>query len=90
VNDEIDERLERLRSATDGVRPRADFSARVLGAVSAKAKPAVDFWSQLPRAARWFVPVAALTALVSLGLAASDRTDVDDAVVANWDEADVE
>ncbi len=90
MNDEMDERLERLRKATDGVRPRADFTARVLGAVSAKAAPAMDFWSQLPRAARWFVPVAALAAVVSIGFAATNQNDVDDAVVANWDEADVE
>lgn len=81
--DEIDERLERLKGATASVRPRADFSARVMAAARAGRSTEVDsgFWAQLPRAARWVIPAAALMAALSIGFAAADANVVDDAVV---------
>jgi hypothetical protein len=86
---EIDERLERLTKATENVRPRADFTARVMGAVA--SKPEADgFWFQIPRAARWFVPAAALAAALAIGVAVTNQGDVDDAMAANYDEADLE
>lgn len=89
-HDEIDERLSRLTSATSNVKPRADFTARVMQATRARS-PGLDtgFWAQLPRAARWVVPAAALLAMVSIGMAATDDGGVDDAIVSA-DEGDVD
>ena len=89
--EQIDERLARLTKATETVRPRADFTARVMSAATASAKPELDgFWTQLPRAARWFIPAAALAAAVAIGVAVSNQGDVDDAMAATYDEAELE
>lgn len=90
--DDIDEKLERLTSATANVRPRSDFNARVLAAARAGRSPAIEggFWAQLPRAARWVIPAAALAAALSIGFATADANAVDDAVVSTDDDGEVD
>ncbi|CAN5741876.1 hypothetical protein BH09MYX1_BH09MYX1_31910 [soil metagenome] len=91
--DHIDERLARLTKATENVRPRPDFTARVMSAATASAPPKVEldgFWAQLPRAARFFIPAAALAAVGAIGVAVQNQTDVDDAMAATYDEAELE
>ncbi len=88
MSEEIDERLERLKKATEEVRPRADFAARVMSRVASEQ----SFWFELPRVARVFVPVAALAAAAALawGIATKDSvdgalTDIDDdGVEVSW------
>lgn len=60
-----EERLERLREATAGIRARPGFVARVMGRVTAEPT-----WIELlPLVARRLWPVAALTVAVALLLA---------------------
>ena len=89
---EIDEKLQRLTSATANVRPRADFTARVMAAARAGRAPELEigFWAQLPRAARWVLPAAALMAALSIGFAAAAANAVDDAVVSTDDDGEVD
>lgn len=90
--DEIDDELERLTRATANVRPRRDFTARVLAAARAGRSAELEsgFWAQLPRAARWVIPAAALMAALSIGFAAADANAVDDAIVSTEDDGEVD
>ncbi|MGO9709394.1 MAG: hypothetical protein ACLQBL_11040 [Polyangiaceae bacterium] len=85
-----DARLERLRLATEPVRPRADFAARVSRAVERDAAPS-DWLAELLRPAWKLVPVAALAA--ALGVvwgAASERASNDALAAASTTELDAE
>jgi hypothetical protein len=79
--EDTEQRLERLRSATLGVAPRAEFTARVMRGVSGE----VGWWSDLPRAARRLVPVAVLAAAVATGLAILSSNAFDDALSSTDD-----
>ena len=98
--DEIDERLERLMKATEGVAPREGFSARVMGAVDGSAKRdvangveserAVGLWAFVPRAAKRAVPFAAVAACAAIAWAVFAWRDADDAAIGSIDTAEVE
>ena len=75
-NDE--QRLDRLRRATEQVGPRADFTARVMRGISAGRIE--GWWTDLPRAARRLVPVAVLAAAVATALAVLSTGTFDDAL----------
>jgi hypothetical protein len=61
-------RLERLRAATEPVRPRADFGARVAAAIDREPPPGA-WMGDLPAAARRLLPVAFVAAAVCVGWA---------------------
>ncbi len=81
--DEIDERLERLMKATEGVAPREGFSARVMGAVE-NERP-VGLWAFVPRAAKRAVPFAAVAACAAIAWAVFAWRDADDAAIGSID-----
>ncbi len=88
---DVDERLARLAKSTDNVRPRADFTARVMSAVSAeKARPASDWWSDVPYVARRLLPVAAIAAAVGIVWAVRTSNDVDTAFADSYDSMELE
>ena len=84
------DRLARLSEATKGVGPHAGFNARVLAAARASRPVDVGFWGQLPRAARWVVPAAALSAVIAMGIAFTDKSDVDDEMAQTYDDTETE
>jgi hypothetical protein len=61
-------RLERLRAATEPVRPRAGFDARVAAAIERDVPPGA-WMGELPAAARRLWPVAVVAAAVCAGWA---------------------
>jgi hypothetical protein len=65
--DRVDLGLAELRARTDGVRARPGFQARVMVAIAEAGANA--FRAELTRAARWFVPVALATTLLTVGWA---------------------
>ncbi len=68
-HEDTDARLDRLRSATDPVRPGADFAARVAATIARDAAR-TGWLGDLFRPARRLVPVAALAAALGLVWAA--------------------
>ncbi|HSQ62269.1 MAG TPA: hypothetical protein VLM85_03615 [Polyangiaceae bacterium] len=89
---EIDERLERLGKATEGVRPRAGFTAKVMSAALAQAPAAraPDWWSDVPRVARRLLPLAAIAAAVGVVWAVRATSDVDAALADTYDTVELE
>ena len=83
-DEDIDARLERLARATDGVRPRADFGARVASAIQAEQGGGVLI--ELGRPARRILPALALAAAVSLVWAVQSDQAFDDALSTYADE----
>jgi hypothetical protein len=77
-DENIDARLERLARATDGVRPRADFGARVARALAAEQRGGLLL--ELGRPARRILPALALAAAVSLVWAVESDEAFDDAL----------
>ena len=77
-DEDIDARLERLARATDGVRPRADFGARVARALDAEQRGGLLL--ELGRPARRILPALALAAAVSLVWAVESDEAFDDAL----------
>ncbi len=88
MNDEIDERLERLTRATERVAPRSAFTARVMTVIE-QEHAAAGFWVDLPRAARRVIPFAAIAAAASViwALRASREIDDDAAVSQSVEQA---
>ena len=89
---DIDERLERLGRATQGVRPRPGFTAKVMSAALAQAPAArtSDWWSDVPRVARRLLPVAAIAAAVGVVWAVRATSDVDTALADTYDTVELE
>jgi len=83
--DDIDERLARLLGATESVGAKSAFEARVMAAIEAEPI-ASRFWAGLPRAAKLFVPVAALAAAASVAWAVVAAHELDDASLATQGE----
>lgn len=89
---EIDERLAKLGKATEGVRPRAGFTAKVMSAALAQPRAATpaDWWSDVPRVARRLLPVAAIAAAVGIVWAVRATSDVDTALADTYDTMELE
>lgn len=89
---EIDERLAKLGKATQGVRPRPGFTAKVMSAALAQtpAAPTSDWWSDVPRVARRLIPVAALAAALGVVWAVRATSDVDTALADTYDTVELE
>jgi hypothetical protein len=63
----VDRRLSELRARTEGLDPGPGFQARVLDALAARARATLR--SDVVHSARFFVPVAFVLAVISVGLA---------------------
>jgi hypothetical protein len=83
-DDDIDVRLKRLARATEGVRPRPDFGARVAQAL--EAEHGGGLLLELGRPARRILPALALAAAVSLVWAVQSDLAFDDALSTYADE----
>lgn len=84
----VDERLARLRRATEALRPRAGFNRRVMAAIEAEA-PAARLYG-IARPARRFLAFAALAAAVSMVWAVRSEGAVDEALAASSDAVELE
>lgn len=82
--EDIDARLARLAQATEGVRPRADFSHRVMSQIGQESD---TLWA-LRTPARRFFPIGVLAAALSLIWAASVDDQVNEALAIS-DEAEL-
>jgi hypothetical protein len=93
-HEDADARLARLRDATDPVRPRPDFAARVAATIDRERESAkADWLTDLFLPARRLLPVAALAAAAAVLLAtqsASVRRSPGVAVAASATELDTE
>jgi len=83
-HEDVDARLERLARATEAIRPRPDFGARVARALEAEGRSEV--FHELRRPARRVLPALALAAAVSLVWAVESDQAFDDALAAYPDE----
>ena len=83
-DENIDARLERLAHATEAVRPRPDFGARVARALEAEQRGGLLL--ELGRPARRILPALALAAAFSLVWAVESDQAFDDALSAYADE----
>ena len=83
-HEDIDARLERLARATEAIRPRGDFAARVARALDAEGRN--EGVHELRRPARRVLPALALAAAVSLVWAVESDQAFDDALAAYPDE----
>ena len=82
---DIEARLERLARATDDVRPRPDFAARVARAIEAE-RDRSGVIDELRRPARRLLPALALAAAVSLVWAVQSDDALDEALLAYPDD----
>lgn len=92
VNDEvIDQKLEELAHRTAGVRPRADFQARVMAAIHDEPTPTSSGLVSGTGRLGWRVlPLAALAACAALLLAVHSESVYDDTLVSTYDESNLE
>jgi hypothetical protein len=80
--EDIDARLSRLARATERVRPRADFSSRVMLSIGAEQGFAL---SSLRTPASRFLPFGMLAAALALVWAVSVNNQVNEAVASSDD-----
>jgi hypothetical protein len=78
---DVDRELSRLARATEGIGPRAGFSARVMQAIAREQ----SFAMLVPRAFRRVAAVAALAAVAAVGFAVFADRDVDETAAAYAD-----
>ncbi len=94
--DDFESRLARLADATNDVRPRGDFTARVMQAVEAdgasagRSRRASGFFDDFLVPARRLLPVAALAAALALVWAIKSDHAFDDAAAGADDAVEVE
>ncbi len=81
-HEDIDARLARLRGATEGLRPRADFSSRVMARIGEER---ADMLSALRTPARRFIPIGMLAAALALVWAVSVDQQVNEALAVSDD-----
>ncbi|MEO6599553.1 MAG: hypothetical protein ABIQ16_06745 [Polyangiaceae bacterium] len=80
--EDIDQRLARLSGATEGMRPSAGFSARVMLAIDAQAVP--SFFQAAWFSARRLVPIAAVAAALAVVWAVQVDGTVDDELATTY------
>ncbi len=80
--EDIDRRLARLSDATEGLRPSAGFSARVMLAID--AQPAPGIFETAWFSARRLVPVAAIAAALAVVWAVQVDGTVDDELATSY------
>ncbi len=81
-HEDIDQRLARLALGTAGIRPRADFSSRVMSRI---AEEQVLSLSSLSAPARRFFPIGMLAAALALVWAVSVDDQVNEALAITDD-----
>ncbi len=86
VND-IDVRLAGLAARTDGVRPSAGFTARVMGAV---APEPLAWFATMGSAARRFLPAAVVVAAMALFWAYQTDVAVESELAASYGSVEVD
>jgi hypothetical protein len=82
TDDDIDARLARLASATDGVQPRGGFSSRVMARIGEEQLGTL-FALRAP--ARRFLPLGMLAAALAMVWAVSASNQVDEALASSDD-----
>ncbi len=86
MSDPTKERLERLRRASLGVRPSADFGDRVMTTLASPRSGEVvrpsGFWQVTSRLR--FVGIAAIAAIVTLFVAIKSDVETDDLVASSY------
>jgi hypothetical protein len=80
--EDIDQRLARLTSASDALRPSAGFSARVMRAINSETVP--NFWENAWFSSRRLLPIAALATALAVGWAVQVDRSVDDELAASY------
>lgn len=86
--EDIEQRLSRLAGATEGLRPSAGFSARVMLSIEAEAAP--TFLEATWFSARRLVPVAAIAAALAVVWAVQVDGSVDDALASSYAAVELE
>ena len=81
-DEDIDARLARLASATEGVGPRPGFSSRVMASIA--QEPAVTLLA-LNTPARRFLPLGMIAACLAMVWAVSVTSQVDEALASGDD-----
>ena len=86
--EDIDQRLARLAQTSEGLRPSAGFSARVMRAVERTAAPSLleSAWFS----ARRLLPVAAVAAALAVVWAVQVEGSVDDELASSYASAELE
>jgi hypothetical protein len=86
--EDMDARLARLGMATDGLRPGAGFTGRVMAAIGREEPPGLleTLWGSSKR----FLPIAALAAACAVVWAAQAQTTVDDALAVTYGSVDLD
>lgn len=79
-HEDMDARLSRLATATDGIRPRAGFSSRVMARIG-QEQPGTLFALRTP--ARRFIPFGMLAAALALVWAVSVDSQVNEALAVS-------
>jgi hypothetical protein len=82
--EDIDQRLARLSGATEGLRPSAGFSARVMLAIDSGAEPAPSLFVTAWFSTRRLVPVAAIAAALAVVWAVQVDSTVDDELATTY------
>lgn len=80
----IDQRLARLSGATEGLRPSAGFSARVMLAIESVPHQAPNIFETAWFSARRLVPVAAIAAALAVVWAVQVDGTVDDELATTY------
>jgi hypothetical protein len=86
--EDIEQRLARLSGATDGLRPSAGFSSRVMLAIEAEAAP--SFLEATWFSARRLLPVAAMAAALAVVWAVQVDGSVDDELATTYAAVELE
>jgi hypothetical protein len=80
-NDDIEERLARLGRETEGIRPTAGFSSRVMAALPTEG---TSWFDVVNGSSRRFLSIAALTAVAAVAWAVRSEASVDDALAVSY------
>jgi hypothetical protein len=80
--EDIDQRLARLASSSEGLHASAGFAARVLQAIDAEARP--GFWENAWFSSRRLLPIAAIAAVFAVGWAVQVDRSVDDELATSY------
>jgi len=87
-NDPSERELSRLLAATDALRPRPGFNARVLGALARESTP--GFIELTLSSSRRVLPIALLAAALATVWAVQSDRSVDDALTASSGSVELE
>lgn len=81
-HDQVEARIERLRAATEGLRPRAGLGARVMARIEARRNPGLAEVISLSARRALVISAVAAAASVALGLQMERSLEGDEAAQA--------